>query len=882
MEASTAKDEGTSGDPVAGRRSTFRCSRSWRGCGHFMRPGFRQLGGILGRWPKCAILISLVVTAICASGLVMLEVDYGYRVWYDSTTTSYIQWDRIDQVWNNDFSFLEVLVVDPAPSDLGVLDPDCLGSAEQFRFDILRKLPSGACGSIHGSCEYSLFSELEAAGQPVSNATSFLSDMAAQNGGDLPYEVGGYVARVCCGANVTQASALRLSFHSLDKQSADIDAFEADIVDHCNSWTPPSTCPTVQVNCLAGSSYELEQAQAMQMDQTLMGVAVVLMLLYMAAMLGRSRNCKHSKVSLGMSVIAAVGFSLGISFGIGGFFGIPFTQMSMLAIFILLGVGIDDAFVLNDAFERTKPTDGLDIRLSEALEEAGPSVFLTSVTDFVAFLVGVSINVAAIRSFCISAAIAVLAVFALQVTWFAPLLVLNARRAAAGRCDVLPCFPVWPKQVAIGASEPEHSPVKGYIDQGETSAIAEEAKCEAKSAGKEATAQPAKFERIVRACFRPWAVGLIVGLFFIVFATSLYLIQTNLSKGSKSSDYVAEDSYLLDFWDAEEANFGFRGGLTLYADPVDLSNDAQLQKLADALTALESMPEGIQPRPETWVDAFITWRAGAGATSLSLRSDFIVSAEGSRYVDDMVPAGGDRVIGRASLFVYVESDSQGRLDLMNQARDAVDAVIGDQFNAFVWSPFFLTADRFALIDKVIVQSIVMALIAIGAVCYLMLPPTAATASLIAIALVNVDIMGFASWWGVQMSVSTAAILVLALGFSVDYAAHIAVDFCGRLYKRNVAHYDGFVEIIVEDLQATGVSVMHAGTSTLLAVIVLAFSVTKGFQDLFKCFFLMVLFGLLHGLILEPILVVLFGNWFLLVQRCLTRDGLEKQPGIFTI
>ena len=53
-----------------------------------------------------------------------------------------------------------------------------------------------------------------------------------------------------------------------------------------------------------------------------------------------------------MSIMLSAGLSLGVGFGFAGFLGLPVTQMSFLAIFILLGVGIDDMFILVDAFER--------------------------------------------------------------------------------------------------------------------------------------------------------------------------------------------------------------------------------------------------------------------------------------------------------------------------------------------------------------------------------------------------------------------------------------------------------------------------------------------------------------------------------------------------
>jgi len=140
------------------------------------------------------------------------------------------------------------------------------------------------------------------------------------------------------------------------------------------------------------------------------------MIIYLAIALGRAANCVESKLLLGSSVVFAVAFSLMIAFGVGTMFNVGFSHMSLLSIFLLLGVGIDDAFIINDAFERSDESLEPAERMAEALFEVGPAVMLTSLTDLLAFIVGATYTIAAIRWFCITAAIAVFAVFLCQVS----------------------------------------------------------------------------------------------------------------------------------------------------------------------------------------------------------------------------------------------------------------------------------------------------------------------------------------------------------------------------------------------------------------------------------------------------------------------------------
>ena len=136
---------------------------------------------------------------------------------------------------------------------------------------------------------------------------------------------------------------------------------------------------------------------------------------YVSVALGRC-DAVRSRLLLGLSIVVTVLLSLLLAFGLTSWAGVPFTVLTLMSIFIVLGVGIDDMFILVDAFDRTPEAALPSERLAAALGDVGGSVMLTSVTDLLAFSVGATIDIPAVSAFCITAGIAVFGVFAVQAS----------------------------------------------------------------------------------------------------------------------------------------------------------------------------------------------------------------------------------------------------------------------------------------------------------------------------------------------------------------------------------------------------------------------------------------------------------------------------------
>ena len=112
-------------------------------------------------------------------------------------------------------------------------------------------------------------------------------------------------------------------------------------------------------------------------------------------------------------------------------------------------------------------------------------------------------------------------------------------------------------------------------------------------------------------------------------------------------------------------------------------------------------------------------------------------------------------------------------------------------------------------------------------------------------------MGYMTLWGVSLDGVALINLIMCIGFSVDFSAHISYHYLTEEDK-------GAADRIRGSLYALGIPILQGGGSTIVGVIGLAFAPSYLFVTFFKMIFLVIVLGILHGLVLLPVLLSLFG------------------------
>ena len=87
--------------------------------------------------------------------------------------------------------------------------------------------------------------------------------------------------------------------------------------------------------------------------------------------------------------------------------------------FLLLGIGIDDMFVIMQCYDNLSleemSSPDIPTRVGKTMKRAGVAITVTSLTDFMVFAIGATTVLPALRSFCLWCGVGILAVYFYQV-----------------------------------------------------------------------------------------------------------------------------------------------------------------------------------------------------------------------------------------------------------------------------------------------------------------------------------------------------------------------------------------------------------------------------------------------------------------------------------
>lgn len=604
-------------------------------------------------------------------------------------------------------------------------------------------------------------------------------------------------------------------------------------------------------------SFEDEFGAAIRGDVAGLGISYMAILIYFIVMLSR-RDHVHSMIGMGIVTLLTVGLSFGAGMGLGALFGIPNNQLTNNIPFLLLGLGVDDAFVLSSEFQRIKrqrPSNSVVDNIVTTARHGGVSILITSATDALAFLVGSATVLPALAGFCQFAGIGVIICFILQLTFFLPALALNARRANDNRYDVICCSK---------ASEKHH------FEEERGCCFC----CRCKSGQ-----LPRAMRRFGEAITSRIGAAAVIVLFLAIMGVGL-AGSLQIYKDFRLEWFFPDDSYVNVYFKWNREYFSAGTPVSIYTRDI---NYFQAQPSMQRLSGYLNTSDFVDPSEQVndWHDAFLRdasstafvnaqgvytsesdyytqlhgwWASGAGVRYQSQLKWVDTTCDNATATTCDASRGIKASKLGATLKLEYTDKGQIRYDTMDTMRSEIATIMADYGGSrnFPFSYQFLYWEEVGIIDVELARNIIICAVVIATMVFMMVPhPRISVWVILSILLSINSLCGFMHWWGVTISGVSTIYILISVGLAVDYSAHIAhmfVESTGTSRERAIAA-----------LERIGPSVFNAVVSTMLAVIVVGFSKSYVFRVFFKALFLTVLLGGAHGLVFLPTVLSLLGG-----------------------
>eukprot|EP00658_Telonema_sp_P-2_P014428 TRINITY_DN15482_c0_g12_i2.p1 TRINITY_DN15482_c0_g12~~TRINITY_DN15482_c0_g12_i2.p1 ORF type:complete len:926 (-),score=215.55 TRINITY_DN15482_c0_g12_i2:272-3049(-) len=698
--------------------------------------------------------------------------------------------------------------------------------------------------------------------------------------------------------DITQAKAAKLVFMVRNDQvrssdggweSPKAEAWEKSWLDVAASLSLAG----IDLTRYAGRTRSDEFGSAIQGDVVLINVAVMLLLGYCMLSIGKLRRGETrftitliGVTSIGLAAISGIGL-------VNGYAGVMYTPLHSVLSFLLLGLGVDDMFVICAAFDATDPADPIPKRLSNSLRHSGSNVTLTSLTDTLAFLIGSSTIIPALRAFALTAGVCIFFIWVYQVLLFAPCLAIDERRRAAGRNDLWCCCSSCCCDRCICAGKPLDKPGSSEDGHQDSGAVAPSSPSPSPSTtGHDNLEHPASdgssddgpknclglrvglIRRLLVKTHPAWVLdprGNTVGvLLFAAIGACGVAGLARLEVDSNVDNFLPPGSYARDYVNADNEYFNVVGVLT-HAYTMNPSYWERASEMASLRSAMAENSYIVSSTVDSWYHNLVAYNT-ANACSTATEAEwyscldtFLASSSGSQYRRQVVfedngatgTVDNPIAISRISANHKWAAKSSVKVSGMDSFRDTVSAynsrLDGSLGEPFGYSYAYPAYEGYKVIQEEAIRNMGLALLAIM-VTVVVLVPSLVISGLIFVAISStvIEVGGFVHWWGLTLDNVTVIMLVVSVGISVDYAAHMGHSFYSETGDPS--------ERAAKSVVGMGPCVWHGFFSTFLAIVVLATSESYVFSVFFKELFLASVFGIFNGLVALPILLKLLGGY----------------------
>ncbi|XP_071133351.1 patched domain-containing protein 3-like [Mytilus edulis] len=677
----------------------------------------------------------------------------------------------------------------------------------------------------------------------IFNTTQFINDMNRGNitfpNYTLPSGQIIFLDRIIGGVSfagrfIVSASALKFRFN-LQSENFDISRkWEEAFIDRMHLFSNNA----IRVEYSFSDSLSVELSKNVSGDIGFFSVTFTLMIIFSCLALMGS-NCVDNRYYLGLAGILSTGLAILGSFGFVSLCGAKFVDIVGAMPFLILGIGVDDMFILLSGLADTNSEDDVETRIAQTMRTSGIAITITSITDIIAFCAGAASVFPSVRNFSWFTGCAILFCYLNYVTFYIGVMTINEKRVSKNLHWATCCKTRKKEEMeadgrskaviicCAGSPRKSRDEIEGPIEK-----------------------YPKRlFKRIV--LYTPSKIAVLL-LFCGYLGVSVWG-TTNFREDLDLRDLVSKDSYYYSSYDANQKLFS----QSLFVS-VNIRTTVDY-RLASTFSELNSVLQKIRNDPDIQNDFRLSWfHSYISDASFDNTSDinfitgltsFLSSPQGNLYINDVTISGSSVVSSRFHVLSASLTTSSSQAAMMVRLRDIAEA---SSLPVFVFSPAFIFFEQYVQIVPQTFQTLGISVSVVFLVTAIFMPlPTLIILVTISVTMIMVGVLAFMYFWDLTLSSVTMIHIIMCVGFSIDFSTHI----CHAFIQAEGSTRNSRVSVAID---RSGGPILNGALSSIIGILMLAFSKSFIFFSFFKVMFIVMIFGALHAILLLPVVLSLIG------------------------